>query len=106
MPGQSWAARASPRTSLQRVGVALQGGAWVGDAHGSGSGCGELFDQRPDRGTVVGFEVAPQPQAPIAAPTTATPPPPDRVAARRGVADRPGRDTRGSAGRSYAATSG
>ena len=38
-------------------------------------------------------------------PTTATPPPPDRVGARRGMADRPGRDTRGSAGRSYASAS-
>jgi hypothetical protein len=33
----------------------------------AGSGCGELFDQRPDRGTVFGFEVSLHPESPVAA---------------------------------------
>ena len=65
--GQSLGGAGQPADLQQGVSVALRRGSLVGDGVGSGSGCGELVDQRPERGTVLGFQVSLQPEPPVAA---------------------------------------
>lgn len=67
--GQSWAARASPAELQQGVSIALRRGSHIGNALGSGAGPGELFYQRPERSTVLWFEVSLQPESAVAAVT-------------------------------------
>jgi len=57
LPGRGGAVLGStgqPTDLHQSVGVALTCAAGVGYAHAGGSRCGELFDQRPERGAVFG----------------------------------------------------
>ena len=51
----------------QGIGVALRGAAGVGNGVGGGSRCGELVDQGPKRSAVLGFEIALQAEAAVAA---------------------------------------
>jgi hypothetical protein len=50
----------------QGIGVTLRTGAGIRNAGGGGSGHGELFDQRSERRTVLGFEISLQTESPVA----------------------------------------